>query len=192
MAYLFHVQFAFSTCPLAHSRMQKNKSEWPNWSPCCILRWALTNLLTHLQSQMYNSCTKIYFCLQYMVRLHVYNILNNHLLAFKLQFLTTSSFLMSLSVLIPYSLISLLPLSSGFSLLNLWVCVWNKWKQVKKICAFYVCFWSLAIPFRQSCHCCELSFKPWCLYDLKSQTQQWSWTKYWRDYHQCFPFSTPV
>lgn len=144
MAYSVHIQFPFSICPLVHSRTQKNEGEggWPKWSPCYILRWALVNLLAHLQRQMCNSCTKMYFCLQYLVRLCVYSILDNHLPVFKLQFLATSSFLMS-SALSPYSLISLLTLSFVFSLLNLWVCVWNNWKD---LCFSCVCSWSLTVP----------------------------------------------
>lgn len=83
----------------------------------------IKNLLS-LRIMCATSLTKILFCLQYLVRLHVYNLFNNYLLDFKSQLLDAWSFSVSLSVLSPYSLILLIPYVlhiQSFERLNLWI-----------------------------------------------------------------------
>lgn len=114
--------------PVKHDDNSKCKSEVIS-DRCKVEQW-ITKLMSltvrHLLTfriMCATSRTKIHFCLQYLVRLRVYNLFNNYLLAFKLQFLAACSFSISLSVLSPYSLISLLPYLlciQPFGRLNLW------------------------------------------------------------------------
>lgn len=92
-----------------------------------------------LQNHMCKLFHKIPFFRQYNSnRFHAYNVFNNYLTAMKLQFLTTSSFSISLPVLSLYFLVSLLPpilCIQSFDSLNLWAWVW---KFRKKLCSPYV------------------------------------------------------